>query len=146
MDQGVNRCGMATIVPRRTRLRRGEDVAGLRPAAVWYYPRGMDVDHRQSDLQSLQLTRAAVDLLMQQPERRAAALATLDHWDRVAPVDSAPLRRVWRELLIRGDFAPALAQDDLGQQLRQASPLARVLPAADRLAIIRACKGRSSNT
>lgn len=106
----------------------------------------MDVDHRLSDLQSLQLTQAAVELLIRHPERRAAALATLEHWDRVAPGDSAPLRRLWRDLLTRGDYAAALAPDDLGQQLRQASPLARVLPAADRLAIIRACKGRNSNT
>lgn len=106
----------------------------------------MDPSHRVSDEQSLRLTQAAVAWLQARPERTLAALNTLDHWDQVAPAGSAELRRQWREILVARDFARALALDDLGQQLRQASPLARVLPQAERLAIIRACKGRNSNT
>ena len=106
----------------------------------------MDKDHGTSDEQSWRLTRAAVDVLLARPELAATALATLDRWDSVAPPDSAALRAAWRDALIRRDFAPVLARNDRGQQLRRASPLARVLPQAQRLAIIRACKGRSSNT
>lgn len=106
----------------------------------------MDTSHHVSDTQSLRLNQAAVDLLMQQPGLRGLALATLDHWDRVAPIDSKPLRDEWRDILLRGPLDRALARTDRGQQLRQASPLGRLLPPAHRLAIIRACKGRNSNT
>ena len=106
----------------------------------------MDASHRISDTQSLRLNQAAVDLLTQQPRLLGLALATLDRWDRVAPINSKPLRDEWRDILLHGPLERALARTDLGQQLRQASPLGRVLPAAQRLAIIRACKGRNSNT
>jgi hypothetical protein len=106
----------------------------------------MDRSHAASDEQSLQLTQAALAEIEANPACVAAAFATLDHWDRVAPADTAPLRRLWREILASGDHARALGRDDLGQQLRQASPLAKIIPQATRLAIIRACKGRNSNT
>ena len=105
----------------------------------------MDLDHRTSDLQSLLLTQAAVDALKRTPELVNRALETLAHWDRVAPPASRPLRDEWREILLSGALESALALTDHGQQLRQASPLARVLAPARRLAIIRTCKGRNSN-
>lgn len=106
----------------------------------------MDPEHRISDLQSLHLHQAAIDILKLQPERLRAVLATLDHWDAVAPQASKPLRDEWREILQRGLWERALALDDRGQQLRQSSPLGRALPAGRRLDIIRACKGRNSST
>lgn len=106
----------------------------------------MDDLHRTSDEQSLRLTQAALDLILKEPALAAKALKTLDHWDTVAPEGSASLRRTWRTMLSCLDFRGALATDEFGQQLRQASPLAGILPPARRLAIIRACKGRSSNT
>jgi hypothetical protein len=124
----------------------------------------MDPEHRLSDLQSLRLHQAAIDILKLQPERLQAVLATLDHWDAVAPQASKPLRDEWREILqggfweralalddrgqqiLQGGFwERALALDDRGQQLRQSSPLGGALPAGRRLAIIRACKGRNSS-
>jgi hypothetical protein len=92
------------------------------------------------------LTEAAVRAMRQQPELIDAALRTLAHWDTVAPLPSKPLRDEWRDILQSGSFERALAHTDRGQQLRQASPLARALSPAVRLQIIRSCKGRSSNT
>jgi hypothetical protein len=106
----------------------------------------MDASHRTSDLQSLRLTQTALAAIAQQPGLLDAALRTLAHWDLVAPTASKPLRDEWREILQSGHFDRALALTDRGQQLRQASPLARALSPALRLEIIRSCKGRSSNT
>lgn len=106
----------------------------------------MDPLHQVSDLQSLLLTRSAIDALVQQPGLAAAVRSTLDHWDRVAPRDSQPLRDEWRDILLNQQFDRALALTDHGQQLRQASPLGRALSPARRLEIIRSCKGRNSNT
>ncbi|MBE0549100.1 MAG: hypothetical protein IH627_15915 [Rubrivivax sp.] len=106
----------------------------------------MDPVHRISDRQSLRLNQAAIDALKQQPERLQDVLATLDHRDAVAPMASKPLRDQWREIVLGGLWERALALDDSGQQLRQSSPLGRALPARRRLEIIRACKGRNSNT
>jgi hypothetical protein len=102
--------------------------------------------HRSSDEQSLRLTEAALQRLAARPELLQQVRATLDHWDRVAPPASKPLRDQWRRMLELGDWQAALARTDRGQQLRQASPLARALDARRRWAIIRHCKGRSSST
>lgn len=106
----------------------------------------MDPSHRISDLQSLLLTQAAVRAMQQQPALLAKALCTLDHWDQVAPLASKPLRDEWRDILLSRQFNRVLACTDRAQQLRQAAPLARVIPPDVRLQIIRACKGRSSST
>lgn len=106
----------------------------------------MSSDHRSNDEQSLRLTEAAVAALREQPSLLNEVLGTLDHWDRVAPLDSKPLRDQWRQILVSGQWHLALDSGPLGQQLRQASPLSKALPARQRLDIIRACRGRSSNT
>jgi len=106
----------------------------------------MDFAHSLSDRQSLLLNQAAIDVLSRQPGLVSKALATLEHWDRVAPTDSKALRDEWRDILLRGPLERALARTDRGQQLRQASPLGRLLSPTLRLEIIRSCKGRSSNT
>jgi hypothetical protein len=106
----------------------------------------MDRDHRDSDTQSLLLTKAALESLARQPELRLQVLATLDHWDRVASPASGGLRDEWRRILLSGEWGPALDPGARGQQLRQASPLGKALDPALRLHIIRSCKGRSSNT
>ena len=106
----------------------------------------MDVGHRESDEQSLRLTRAAIAALHSRPALLRDVQATLDHWDRVAPLDSKPLRDEWRRILAVGAWAQALDPGPRGQQLRQASPLGKALDPALRLQIIRQCKGRSSNT
>jgi hypothetical protein len=102
--------------------------------------------HRASDEQSLRLTRAALRRLIARPDLLEQVRATLDHWDRVAPPGSKPLRDEWRRILELRDWDAALDGGDRGQRLRQASPLGRALDARTRWAIIRQCKGRSSNT
>ena len=106
----------------------------------------MSMDHRTNDEQSLLLTQAALAALHAQPSLLQEVIATLDHWDRVAPTDSKPLRDHWRRILLSGQWELTLDSGPLGQQLRQASPLSKALPARQRLDIIRACRGRSSNT
>lgn len=106
----------------------------------------MFTDHRTNDEQSLLLTQAALAALQSRPSLIDAVLRTLDHWDRVAPVDSKPLRDQWRHMLLSGQWHLALDGGSLGQQLRQSSPLGRALTPQQRQNIIRACRGRSSNT
>lgn len=106
----------------------------------------MDSLHETSDHQSLALTRAAIERLIEQPALADSVLDTLAHWDTVAPPESKPLRDEWRRIVRQRDWARALARDDIGQQLRQASPLGKVLPRSVRWSIIRQCKGPSSNT
>ncbi|MFO1269125.1 MAG: hypothetical protein U1F67_21680 [Rubrivivax sp.] len=106
----------------------------------------MDDLHRTSDEQSLRLTEAALHRLVAEPELLVQVRATLDHWDRVAPPSSKSLRDEWRRILDTRDWQAAMQRSDRGQQLRQASPLGRALDARTRWAIIRQCKGRSSNT
>lgn len=110
------------------------------------YPSDMDAGHQTSDEQSLRLTHAAIEALRKQPSLLNDVMATLDHWDRVAPRDSNPLREQWRRILSKREWGLALDPGPDGQQLRQASPLGKALAPAVRLAIIRACKSRNSNT
>jgi hypothetical protein len=106
----------------------------------------MDRHHATSDEQSLRLTQAAVRNLQAEPTLVQAVLGTLDHWDRVAPVQSKQLRDQWRRIVQAQDWQAALDPSALEQQLRQASPLGRAISSAQRLNIIRQCKGRNSNT
>jgi hypothetical protein len=106
----------------------------------------MDTSHRDSDKQSLLLTQAAIARLTLRPDLIEAAMQTLDHWDTVAPKNSKPLRDEWRAILRTQDWDRAVANSSKGQQLRQSSPLSRVIDPAERLAIIRLCKSRNSNT
>lgn len=105
----------------------------------------MDRLHGSADAQSLALTAAAIANLQSTPALIANVLRTLDHWDRVAPPASKPLRDVWRHILLDRDWDRALASDDRGQQLRQASPLGAALTRDERLNIIRRCKGPTSS-
>lgn len=106
----------------------------------------MDPSHRTSDRQSLLLTQAAIEAVTERPELLTAVVATLDHWEAQAPSGSRALRDEWRNLIQQRDWSRALDPGERGQQLRQASPLGKALAPALRLAIIRTCKGRSSNT
>ena len=126
-----------TEIPDRSRAKR---------ARLAVPSTAVDDLHRISDEQSLRLTQAALDRLIARPELLEQVRGTLDHWDRVAPPASKPLRDEWRRILDLRDWNAALASSDRGQQLRQASPLGRALDARTRWTIIRQCKGRSSNT
>ena len=105
----------------------------------------MDPEHRASDRQSLMLTTAAIDAIRRRPGLARVVLGTLDHWDQVADASSKLLRDEWRRIVTTGDWESALAGGSHGQQLRQASPLGKALDPAQRIAIIRRCKGRNSS-
>jgi hypothetical protein len=80
----------------------------------------MDSAHRASDHQSLLLTQAAVQALTQTPELIKGAIATLDHWELVAPPASKALRDEWREIVLKRQWQRILDPGEHGQQLRQA--------------------------
>lgn len=105
----------------------------------------MDRLHSSANAQSLALTVAAIANLKARPALLTGVLRTLDHWDRVAPRASQPLRDAWRHILLQRDWDRALASDDSGQQLRQSSPLGAALTRDERVNIIRRCKGPTSN-
>lgn len=92
--------------------------------------------HGPQDLQSLLLHEEAVRLIRQDSSRVARASATLERWRARGDVNTMPLWDEWARILQRGDWAKALANTQRGRQLRQASPLATLLPQATRLRIL----------
>jgi transcriptional regulator with XRE-family HTH domain len=97
---------------------------------------GLAFAHRAQDLQSFLLHREAVKRLRADPKLVARAEATLARWVSRGDGHSQSLLARWREIIIKREWDAALANTDEAQQLRQASPLASVLPDCTRLAII----------
>ena len=96
--------------------------------------------HGAQDYQSLLMHVAAVRLLKQNPRLADRALATLERWRQTADPRSYALLDQWRRILKTREWRIAVAPDERGNQLRQASPLATLLPQDRRLAIIRRVK------
>lgn len=93
--------------------------------------------HRPQDLQSLLMHREAVRMILANPALADRALATLSRWDTHVSPRSKPLRDAWVQIIQDRDWAAALEESERGNQLRQASPMATLLPNSVRLAIIR---------
>lgn len=93
--------------------------------------------HRAQDLQSFLMNRAAVRLLREDAALIRHVEANLSRWRKEEDLNSLPLLVRWSEIVAMQDWDAALANTDIAQQLRQASPLAGVLPHDTRLAIIR---------
>ena len=68
------------------------------------------------------------------------AVSTLDRWRETADPRSYQLLDEWRRILDQREWRLAVAPDERGNQLRQASPLATLLPEEKRLGIIRRVK------
>ena len=68
------------------------------------------------------------------------AITTLDRWQKTAAPRSHEILVEWRRMLNQRDWRLAVAPDERGNQLRQTSPLATLLPDKKRLAIIRRVK------
>lgn len=85
----------------------------------------------------------AVRMLLTDPTLANKALATLERWDSQVSVHSKPLRDRWVEIIKSRDWSAATEESERGNQLRQASPLACLLPDELRLAIIAATKNSS---
>ena len=97
--------------------------------------------HQEQDARSLALHVAAVSLMRADETCIARALEILARWDTHVSQRSKPLRDEWVRILREKDWTAALAEDERGNQLRQASPCACILPTEQRLAIIK--KSRS---
>lgn len=93
--------------------------------------------HAAQDYQSLLMHLEAVRLLRGDPLLVARALETLTRWRMTADVRSVSLLDEWTRILTETEWDAAVAPDERGNQLRQASPLAGLLPEKTRLGIIR---------
>lgn len=96
--------------------------------------------HGPQDLQSLLLHREAVALLRTDPGLVARLERTLTRWLQRDDPNSRPLLERWCDIIAARDWDAALAEDEEGQQLRQASPLPTLLPEQTRVAVIREVK------
>ena len=103
-----------------------------------------DLDyHRAQDYQSLLLHCAAVKQLQQEPELADKAFATLARWRLTADPRSLALLDEWQDILTTKQWHRAVAPNERGNQIRQASPMGAVVPEATRrtiLARVRALK------
>lgn len=94
--------------------------------------------HCAQDYQSLLMHQEAVRLLERAPALTGQLLETLSRWEaQQASERSKPLRDQWVRIIEQHDWALATEESERGNQLRQASPLATLLPTDARLAIIR---------
>lgn len=78
----------------------------------------------------------AVQMIHHDPALADKALAILARWDTHVSSRSKPLRDRWVQIIKERDWALAVEDSELGNQLRQASPMACLLPNDVRLAII----------
>lgn len=72
------------------------------------------------------------------------ALSILKRWDGHVSAYSKPLRDEWKVIIAQHDWTSALEESERGNQLRQAYPLAILLPTEVRLQIIRATRAAHS--
>jgi transcriptional regulator with XRE-family HTH domain len=87
-----------------------------------------DAAHEVQDLQSLQLHRAAVALVKEDPALLLRAQETLNRWLRDGDSRSAGLWSEWSSILSHKSWRKVLGRTRRAQELRQASPLVTVLP------------------
>jgi transcriptional regulator with XRE-family HTH domain len=89
------------------------------------------------DLQSLALHRVAYELMKKDDELRLRALETVHSWQQNKPNSrSAALWTEWERILGKKALSRILGRSARAQQLRQASPLATILPADLRQSIL----------
>lgn len=143
VEQGLPSPSMGTYLTVMAALGFAADLAllatgeasAIDPAPPQYLER-----HGAQDYQSLLMHVAAVQLLKLDPSLIGKAVATLSRWRVTADPRSYPLLDEWKRILKRKDWSLAIAQSEHGNQLRQASPLATLLPQETRLEIIRKVK------
>lgn len=96
--------------------------------AARFSVRASDAPHDIQDLQSLLLHEEAVQLLRKQPELITRALETLERWRTSGNAHSRVLWDEWSVILNRRNWRRVLARTRRSNELRQASPLAILLP------------------
>ena len=87
-----------------------------------------DAQHELQDLQSLMLHEEAVRLLQKKPELIQQALDTLERWRSAGDSHSRFLWDEWSVILHRRAWRRALSLTRRSKELRQASPLATIVP------------------
>lgn len=92
--------------------------------------------HGPQDYQSRLMHLEAVRMLKEDPELAIQLLEILARWDASGSVHSKPLRDRWVQIIQEQDWELATDDSVLGNQLRQASPMACILPTEIRLEII----------
>jgi len=97
--------------------------------------------HRAQDLQSLALHEEAVRLARTDPALVQQAMDTVDRWLKTGDTRSSGLWREWQEILRKGTWRKVLGRTRRAQELRQASPLATVLPENVRRDILAQVRG-----
>ena len=75
-------------------------------------------------------------LLLEEPGLADRALATLARWRHSTDPCSHSLLDEWHDILIKQEWRRAVAGDERGNALRQASPLGAVLPEGARKAVL----------
>jgi transcriptional regulator with XRE-family HTH domain len=89
---------------------------------------GASTRHQIQDLQSLMLHKEAVDLMKKNPALIDRAFETLKVWRSGENSRSSFLWDEWAVILHRKAWRRALSMTRRGQELRQASPIATILP------------------
>jgi transcriptional regulator with XRE-family HTH domain len=97
--------------------------------------------HLAQDLQSLALHEEAVRLARTNPALVQQALGTVERWLKTGDSRSSGLWREWQEILRKGAWRKVLGRTRRAQELRQASPLATVLPENVRQNILAQVRG-----
>ena len=97
--------------------------------------------HLAQDLQSLALHEEAVHLVRTDPALVQKALDTVERWLETGDARSSGLWREWQDILRKGAWRKVLGRTRRAQELRQASPLATVLPENVRQDILAQMRG-----
>lgn len=93
--------------------------------------------HRIQDLQSLALHEEAVRRVRADPALLQQAQAVLQKWLDARDQRSVSLWVEWKDILEHGKWRKVLGRTQRAQELRQASPMATVLPPEVRKRILR---------
>lgn len=93
--------------------------------------------HGPQDYQSLLMHQEAVRMLEADPSLADRLLTILANWDTQVSSRSKPLREKWVQIIKERNWSLAIEDSELANQLRQASPMASLLPDTVRFEIIR---------
>ena len=125
---------VASDAPQGTSARRTDQQVSSHTVVVSVSPG--DAQHELQDLQSLMLHEEAVRLMQKKPELIQQALETLERWRSAGDSHSRFLWDEWSVILHRRAWRRALSLTQRSKELRQASPLATILPAEVRQRVL----------
>jgi hypothetical protein len=135
VNTGARRISRKIEVGGRALIYENDSRAKIRTDALPRPPKNLD-RHGAQDYQSLLMHVEALRLLKQNPALVARALKTLARWRQTADPRSLALLDEWKRILEKRQWHKAVALNERGNQLRQASPLGVLLSKKTRLGII----------